>query len=99
MASAEPKRIDTIGRVAGRVYDGGITFEEAQYMVQGHTLSKPIPIPIVKHLEVGQTVLGDLPFVDEFAIKLHQFVDMVHPYDNGHLTIIPLLFNGYRITI
>ena len=43
MASAEPMRIDTIGRVAGREYDSGITFEEAMYMVQGHTLSKPLP--------------------------------------------------------
>jgi len=84
MASAQPKRIDTIGRVAGKVYDSGITFEEAQYMVQGHSLSKPLPIPIVKSLEVGQSALGDLPFVDEAASKLHQFVDMVHPYEESH---------------
>ena len=44
MASAEPQRLDTIGRVAGKEYDSGMSFEEAMYMVQGHTLSKPIPV-------------------------------------------------------
>ena len=62
IASAEPQRLDTIGRVAGKVYDSGITFEEAKYMVHGHTLSKPLPVPIVKNLESGEASLADFPF-------------------------------------
>ena len=84
MASAQPRRLDIIGRVAGREYDSGIIFEEALNMTQGHTLSKPLSIPIVKNLQRGETALADLPFDSEPVNKLHQFVDMVYPYEETH---------------
>lgn len=49
MASAEPKSLDTIGCVARKVYDSGMTFEEAAYMAQGHPLSKLLPVPSVRN--------------------------------------------------
>jgi hypothetical protein len=97
MASAEPQRLDTIGRVAGRVYDSGITFEEAKYMVQGHTLSKPLPVPIVKNMESGEASLADFPFDTDTASKLHQWVDVVHPYEEAHdLKELETIFMGNR---
>ena len=80
MASDPPRRIATIGRVAGKEYDAGITFEEAQYMVQGRSISQRLPVPIVKSMETGECALADLPFVEGGATKLHQWVDIVHPY-------------------
>ena len=100
MASAEPQRLDTIGRVAGRVYDSGITFEEAKYMVQGHTLSKPLPVPIVKNLESGEASLADFPFDTDTASKLHQWVDVVHPYEEAHdLKELEIIFMGNRYKV
>ena len=59
MASDPPRRIATLGRIAGKEYDVGITFEEAQYMVQGHNMSQRLPVPIVKYMETGECALAD----------------------------------------
>ena len=64
MASEPPKRIQTLGRIAGKEYDSGVTFEEALYMTQGHSISQRLPVPIVKSMESGETASADFPFVE-----------------------------------
>ena len=72
-----------MGRVAGRQHDSGLTFEESLSMTQGHTLSRPLSVPIVKNMATGQAFLADLPFIEPNTYgKLHQWVDIVHPFDD-----------------
>ena len=97
MASEPPKRIQTLGRIAGKEYDSGITFEEALYMTQGHCISQRLPVPIARSMESGETALADFPFVEGSPARLHQFVDIVHPYTETHdLKEVEKLFMANR---
>ena len=83
----------------GSEVDHGITFEEALAMTEGHKLSPPLAVPIVKNLAVGTTFLADLPLDEVFGAKLHQWVDVVHPFtENPDLKELEITFmaNDYK---
>ena len=80
MASATASRVSTIARLVGDITDKGTTFEESLVLTQRMILdTNPLPKPIVKFKETGETFVQDLPFDDNCGQKLHQWVDLVHP--------------------
>ena len=89
MARPQPVRINTIGRDAGRDYDQGTTFEESVVITQGMRLVRePMKTPIVKNLEKGnprQTFVADLPPEEPSAYNLHQWVEVIHPFEDAYI--------------
>ena len=86
MAAPTPVRVKTIGRTIGRDYDSGMTFEESMVRSEGLKLSKePLKTPIVKNLEKGrpdEVNIPDLPLDSDPTNKLHQWVEIIHPYED-----------------